>query len=61
MTLNDLNHLKAQELAARKKIMLRCCLAAGCMSSNAKGVKQRLEQAVLAAGLQDEVEVAWVA
>jgi bidirectional [NiFe] hydrogenase diaphorase subunit len=57
MTLNDLNHLKAQELAARKKITLRCCLAAGCMSSNAKGVKQRLEQAVLAAGLQDEVEV----
>jgi bidirectional [NiFe] hydrogenase diaphorase subunit len=57
MTLNDLNHLKEQELAARKKITLRCCLAAGCMSSNAKGVKQRLEQAVLAAGLQDEVEV----
>jgi bidirectional [NiFe] hydrogenase diaphorase subunit len=57
MTLNDLNHLKAQELAARKKITLRCCLAAGCMSSNAKGVKQRLEQVVLAAGLQDEVEV----
>jgi bidirectional [NiFe] hydrogenase diaphorase subunit len=57
MTLNDLNHLKAQELATRKKITLRCCLAAGCMSSNAKGVKQRLEQAVLAAGLQEEVEV----
>jgi bidirectional [NiFe] hydrogenase diaphorase subunit len=57
MTLNDLNHRKAQELAARKKITLRCCLAAGCMSSNAKGVKQRLEQVVLAAGLQDEVEV----
>jgi bidirectional [NiFe] hydrogenase diaphorase subunit len=57
MTLHDLNHLKAQELAARKKITLRCCLAAGCMSSNAKGVKQRLEQAVLAAGLQEEVEV----
>jgi bidirectional [NiFe] hydrogenase diaphorase subunit len=57
MTFNDLNHRKAQELAARKKITLRCCLAAGCMSSNAKGVKQRLEQVVLAAGLQDEVEV----
>jgi bidirectional [NiFe] hydrogenase diaphorase subunit len=57
MTLHDLNHLKAQELAMRKKITLRCCLAAGCMSSNAKGVKQRLEQAVLAAGLQEEVEV----
>lgn len=57
MTLNDLQETKAKELAARKKIVLRCCLAAGCISSDAKGVKEKLEQAVADAGLQDEVEV----
>ena len=29
MILNDLIHIKEQELAARKKTVLRCCLAAG--------------------------------
>jgi len=57
MTLNDLLETKTKELATRKKIVLRCCLAAGCVSSEAKGVKERLEQAVAAAGLQDQVEV----
>jgi bidirectional [NiFe] hydrogenase diaphorase subunit len=57
MTLNDLQETKAKELAARKKIVLRCCLAAGCISSDAKGVKEQLEKAVADAGLQDEVEV----
>jgi bidirectional [NiFe] hydrogenase diaphorase subunit len=46
MTLHDLQQIKAKELAARKKITLRCCMAAGCMSSDAKGVKQQLEKAV---------------
>jgi bidirectional [NiFe] hydrogenase diaphorase subunit len=57
MILNDLLQIKSQELAARKRITLRCCLAAGCMSSDSKGVKEQLEQAVVAAGLADEVEV----
>jgi bidirectional [NiFe] hydrogenase diaphorase subunit len=57
MIFNDLVTIKERELAARKKITLRCCLAAGCMSSDAKGVKQRLEQAVAGAGLGDQVEV----
>jgi bidirectional [NiFe] hydrogenase diaphorase subunit len=57
MILNDLLHIKERELAARKKITLRCCLAAGCMSSNSKGVKEQLEKAVAEAELQDEVEV----
>jgi len=57
MTRNDLLQIKSQELGARKKITLRCCQAAGCMSSDSKGVKQQLEKAVAAAGLQDEVEV----
>ncbi len=57
MILNDLIQLKEKELAARKKIILRCCLAAGCMSSDSKGVKEQLDKAVADAGLQNEVEV----
>jgi bidirectional [NiFe] hydrogenase diaphorase subunit len=57
MILNDLLQIKEKELAARKKIVLRCCMAAGCMSSDSKGVKEQLEKAVAAAGLQNEVEV----
>src|ERR1017187_2470578 len=57
MILNDLIQIKEKELAARKKTVLRCCLAAGCMSSGSKGVKEQLEKAVADAGLQDEVEV----
>ncbi len=57
MILNDLIQIKDQELAARKKITLRCCMAAGCMSSDAKGVKEQLQTAVTEAGLDDQVEV----
>ncbi len=57
MILNDLNQVKEKEQAAQKKIVLRCCMAAGCMSSDSKGVKEQLEKAVADAGLQSEVEV----
>jgi bidirectional [NiFe] hydrogenase diaphorase subunit len=57
MILNDLVQIKENELAARKKMVLRCCMAAGCMSSDSKGVKEQLEKAVSEAGLQEEVEV----
>jgi bidirectional [NiFe] hydrogenase diaphorase subunit len=57
MTLNDLIAIKDAELASRKKIVLRCCMAAGCMSSDSKAVKEQLEKAVADAGLKDDVEV----
>ena len=57
MTLADLQQIKERELAAQKKIVLRCCLAAGCCSSDAHGVKERLEKAVAEAGLHHDVEV----
>jgi len=57
MILNDLLQIKSKELAARKKVTLRCCMAAGCMSSGSKGVKDQLEKAVTDAGLTDQVEV----
>ncbi|HEV2455774.1 MAG TPA: NADH-quinone oxidoreductase subunit NuoF, partial [Verrucomicrobiae bacterium] len=56
-TLNDLIQIKDHDIAARKKIVLRCCMAAGCMSSGSKDVKDQLEKAVAAAGLQTDIEV----
>ena len=57
MLLEDLIQIKERELAARKPFTLRCCLAAGCMSSNAEAVKGALDQAVKDAGLESQVEV----
>ena len=57
MNLTDLTQIKERELAARKKITLRCCMAAGCMSSGSKQLKEELEKAVAAAELQETVEV----
>jgi bidirectional [NiFe] hydrogenase diaphorase subunit len=57
MTYPDLLQIKERERSARKKIVLRCCMAAGCMSSNSKGVKEELEKTVADAGLKDDVEV----
>jgi bidirectional [NiFe] hydrogenase diaphorase subunit len=57
MILNDLIQIKEKELSTRKKVILRCCMAAGCMSSDSKGVKEKLEKAVAEAGLGNEVEV----
>jgi bidirectional [NiFe] hydrogenase diaphorase subunit len=55
--LNDLLQIKEKELAGRKKIVLRCCMAAGCMSSGAQNVKEQLDKAVAEAGMQEQVEV----
>ena len=57
MVIDDLNAIAEKERAARKKTVIRCCMAAGCMSSNSEAVKKNLEQAVKDAGLSDEVEV----
>ncbi|HLZ53607.1 MAG TPA: NADH-quinone oxidoreductase subunit NuoF [Verrucomicrobiae bacterium] len=57
MVIDDLNAIAEKEQAARKKTVIRCCMAAGCMSSNSETVKKNLELAVKDAGLADEVEV----
>jgi bidirectional [NiFe] hydrogenase diaphorase subunit len=57
MVIDDLIEIAAKERASRKKYVVRCCMAAGCMSSNSKGVKEGLEKAVKEAGLEDQVEV----
>jgi len=57
MVIDDLIEIAEKERAARKKYVVRCCMAAGCMSSDSKGVKEALELAVKAAGLEAQVEV----
>jgi len=57
MVIDDLNEIAEKQRATRKKTVIRCCLAAGCMSSSSEAVKKNLDQAVKAAGLGDEVEV----
>ncbi|MCX6890964.1 MAG: SLBB domain-containing protein [Verrucomicrobia bacterium] len=57
MVIDDLIEIAEKERAARKKHVVRCCMAAGCMSSDSKGVKEALEKAVKDAGLEDQVEV----
>ena len=57
MVNDDLSEIAARERAGRKTYTIRCCLAAGCMSSNSKGVKDALEAAVKQAGLEQSVEV----
>jgi bidirectional [NiFe] hydrogenase diaphorase subunit len=57
MVIDDLIEIAEKERAARKKFTVRCCMAAGCMSSNSKGVKDALEKAVKDTGLEAQVEV----
>ena len=57
MVIDDLVEIAEKERAARKKYVIRCCMAAGCMSSDSKGVKEALDKAVKEAGLEDQVEV----
>jgi bidirectional [NiFe] hydrogenase diaphorase subunit len=60
MDLAELQEIAEQERQARKPIRIRCCVAAGCLSANAQTVKQELETAVAAAGMEDRVEVCGV-
>ena len=57
MVIDDLNEIAEQQRAGRKKFVIRCCMAAGCVSSNSGAVKKGLEQAVKDAGLENDVEV----
>jgi bidirectional [NiFe] hydrogenase diaphorase subunit len=57
MVIDDLKEIKEKEIASRKPYTLRCCMAAGCISSSAKEVKAALEKAVKDGGLEDKVEI----
>lgn len=57
MQLDDLNAIAQKEKAAAKKVCLRTCMSAGCMSSQADVIKKNLETAVIAQGMENQVEV----
>jgi bidirectional [NiFe] hydrogenase diaphorase subunit len=57
MQLEDLNAIAEKHRHTRKKIILRTCMSAGCMSSQAEIIKKNLEAEVEAQGLETEVEV----
>ena len=57
MQLDDLNAIAGKQISSRKKIILRTCMSAGCMSSQADVIKKNLEAEVKAQDLEAEVEV----
>ena len=57
MQLDDLNAIAEKHKSSRKKICLRSCMSAGCMSSQADVTKKNLEAEVKAQGLEADVEV----
>ncbi len=60
MDLTELQNITEWERRARKRMRIRCCIAAGCLSANAQAVKQRLEEVVVSAGVEDSVQVCGV-
>jgi bidirectional [NiFe] hydrogenase diaphorase subunit len=57
MTHEDLAAIAEKEKAARKEIRLRCCMAAGCLSSRSADIKTALEKAVKNDGMSERVEI----
>jgi bidirectional [NiFe] hydrogenase diaphorase subunit len=57
MLLEELHGIVEKERSARKETCIRCCMAAGCMSSQAAEIKGTLERAVTDRKLIDRVEV----
>ena len=57
MLLEELNAIAEKEKASRKQIRIRCCMSAGCMSSQSAEIKHALEKAVADRHLGDQIEV----
>ncbi|MBV8484062.1 MAG: NAD(P)H-dependent oxidoreductase subunit E, partial [Verrucomicrobia bacterium] len=57
MVLEQLIAITEKEKKARKEICIRCCMAAGCMSSRGAEIKESIEKAVSEKGLQNRIEV----
>ncbi|MTJ53189.1 NADH-quinone oxidoreductase subunit L [Anabaena sp. UHCC 0253] len=60
MELHELLEIAEKERSQQKSVQIRCCTAAGCLSSNSQAVKDNLEASVKAASLQDTVQVSGV-
>src|SRR5690349_7539687 len=57
MQLDELNAIAGRKKASAKKVCLRTCMSAGCMSSHADNIRQHLSDEVKAQGLAADVEV----
>jgi bidirectional [NiFe] hydrogenase diaphorase subunit len=57
MLLEELDSIAEKTKASRKEICIRCCMAAGCVSSRAAEIKQALQNAVSDKGMVSRVEV----
>jgi bidirectional [NiFe] hydrogenase diaphorase subunit len=57
MTLEELDAITQKEEAAQKSICVRCCMSAGCLSSQSDEIKKAMDAAVTARQLGDKVEV----
>lgn len=57
MVLEDLIEIAEREKEIRKQICVRCCMSAGCMSSQSAEIKTAMNKAVAEKGLADRVEV----
>ncbi len=55
--LAELFEIAAAENSSHQKIQIRCCTAAGCMSSGSLAVKEQLEAEIKAKNLGDRLEV----
>jgi bidirectional [NiFe] hydrogenase diaphorase subunit len=60
MELAELQQLAEHERQTQKKTRLRCCVAAGCLTSGGQAVKDALDHAVRSAGKAKKVQVAAV-
>lgn len=60
MDIGELYRIAEQERDHRKPIRIRCCTAAGCLSSGSASVQAQLKETVQRAGLESEVEVCGV-
>lgn len=54
---DDLDTIAARKKASAKKICVRTCMSAGCMSSQSEKIRESLAAEVKAQGLETEVEV----
>src|SRR5690242_19118277 len=60
MDLDDLEEIVEKERDERKPVRMRCCTAAGCLSSGSARVIGELNAAIGRAGMSERVDVAEV-
>ena len=60
MEYSELLELAEKEQKSQKPIRVHCCTSTGCVASNSLGVKDQMDAAVKAAGLEERVQVVGV-